>query len=179
MTTTVALTGASVLTCDRDGTVLADHTVLVGEDGSIEAVGPAQQLADRAAAAQRRIDCAGKWVMPGLINAHAHLMADGRPLPRALTNPVLARGIVGFWKTPLGSPMLRERARGFADVELNSGVTTLRGLGEYDNEAVVLGRESESGQWLGPRIMASGPLLTITGGHGAELGVARIVDAPW
>lgn len=75
--------------------------------------------------------------------------------------------------------MLRERARGFADVELNSGVTTLRGLGEYDNEAVALGRESESGQWLGPRIMASGPLLAITGGHGAELGVARIVDAPW
>ena len=53
MTTTVALTGASVLTCDRDGTVLADHTVLVGEDGSIEAVGPAQQLADRARTAQR------------------------------------------------------------------------------------------------------------------------------
>ncbi|MDU5516228.1 MAG: amidohydrolase family protein [Cutibacterium avidum] len=179
MTTTVALTGASVLTCDRDGTVLADHTVLVGEDGSIEAVGPGQELADRAAAAQRRIDCAGKWVMPGLINAHAHLVADGRPLPKALTNPALARGIVGFWRTPLGSPMLRERARGFADVELNSGVTTLRGLGEYDNEAVVLGRESESGQWLGPRIMASGPLLAITGGHGAELGVARIVDAPW
>lgn len=120
MTTTVALTGASVLTCDRDGTVLADHTVLVDEPGA--------RAGDR-----------------------------------------------GFWKTPLGSPMLRERARGFADVELNSGVTTLRGLGEYDNEAVVLGRESESGQWLGPRIMASGPLLAITGGHGAELGVARIV----
>ena len=104
MTTTVALTGASVLTCDRDGTVLADHTVLVGEDGSIEAVGPGQELADRAAAAQRRIDCAGKWVMPGLINAHAHLVADGRPLPKALTNPALARGIVGSGKLRWGVP---------------------------------------------------------------------------
>ena len=117
--------------------------------------------------------------MPGLINAHAHLMADGRPLPQTLTIPAAARVIVGFWKTPLGRPMLRERARGFVECELNAGVTTLRCLGEYDNEAITLGRDSETGRWPGPRITASGPLLAITGGHGAELGLARVVDAPW
>lgn len=179
MATTLALTGANLLTCDRSGTLLTDRTVLVGEDGTITAVGPSQELADRAASAQRQIDCAGKWVMPGLINAHAHLMADGRPLPQTLTIPAAARVIVGFWKTPLGRPMLRERARGFVECELNAGVTTLRCLGEYDNEAITLGRDSETGRWPGPRITASGPLLAITGGHGAELGLARVVDAPW
>ncbi|WP_195839982.1 amidohydrolase family protein [Cutibacterium porci] len=179
MTTTLALTGANLLTCDRGGTVLTDHTVLVGENGSITAVGPSHELVDRAASVQRQIDCAGKWVMPGLINAHAHVMADGRPLPQALMIPPAARAIVAFWKTPLGRPMLRERARGFVECELNSGVTTMRCLGEYDNEAITLGRDSERRTWLGPRMTASGPLLATTGGHGSEFGLARIVDAPW
>jgi 5-methylthioadenosine/S-adenosylhomocysteine deaminase len=62
------LTGATVLTMDADFRVHEDGAVAIAGD-AIVGVGPeARQFA-----AKETIDCSGRVVMPGLINAHTHV----------------------------------------------------------------------------------------------------------
>jgi imidazolonepropionase-like amidohydrolase len=66
----VALTGARVI--DGSGRPpIEGATVVVGRDGRIQAVGAATAVPVPAGAT--RVDLAGKTIMPGMINAHAHL----------------------------------------------------------------------------------------------------------
>lgn len=65
------LTNASVLTMDADFHLYEPGAVAVQGD-SILAVGPQDDLKARFAPAQT-VDCGGKVVMPGLINAHTHV----------------------------------------------------------------------------------------------------------
>jgi len=68
----MAIVGASILT--GTGTEMAHGTVLV-RDGRIEAVG-----ADVAVpAGYVVVDGRGKWVTPGVIDAHSHLGVEGSP----------------------------------------------------------------------------------------------------
>lgn len=60
-----------VLTCDDDGSVLDDASVVI-RDGRIVAVGVAGEL-DTAVRADRVVDARGHIVMPGLVNLHTHL----------------------------------------------------------------------------------------------------------
>lgn len=49
--------------------------------------------------------------MPGLINAHAHLFADGKPLPAILTDQAL-EGVASFaYHSPLGKVLAKRRAK--------------------------------------------------------------------
>jgi 5-methylthioadenosine/S-adenosylhomocysteine deaminase len=65
------VTGGLVVTMDDAGTVIPDGGVAVRAN-RIEAVGPAAELLGRYPAA-RRLDAAGRIVMPGLVNAHTHV----------------------------------------------------------------------------------------------------------
>ena len=65
-----AFVGGRVI--DGTGTVIDGGTVLV-RDGRIAAVGPAARVDVPADA--RRVDVAGKTVIPGLVNAHGHVAA--------------------------------------------------------------------------------------------------------
>ncbi len=64
------ITGALVLTMDRDHRILEDGAVAV-EGGLILEVGPSRELEERYRA-RRLVDARRKLVMPGLINAHTH-----------------------------------------------------------------------------------------------------------
>ena len=66
----VALTGARVI----DGTGAAPierATIVINANGRLQAVGPASSVQIPAGAT--RVDMAGKTIMPGMINAHAHV----------------------------------------------------------------------------------------------------------
>ena len=64
------LIGGSVVTVDDDRRVIEPGAVAI--DGErITAVGPAQDFAGWTSA--RRIDCAGKAVIPGFVDCHSHL----------------------------------------------------------------------------------------------------------
>jgi len=72
------LTGGSVITVDDDRRVLEPGAVAIAGD-RIVAVGTPEELAEYQAV--RTIDCTGKAVIPGLIDAHNHLMESlGRSL---------------------------------------------------------------------------------------------------
>src|SRR4026207_1854083 len=62
------LTNATVLTMDARFTVHRSGAVAIAGD-SIAAVGPAAHTYDAATT----IDCGGRVVMPGLVNAHTHV----------------------------------------------------------------------------------------------------------
>ncbi len=67
----VILSGGSVLTMDA-GFSLFDPGAVVVRGGEIVAVGPADKIAAGYEATEV-VDCTGKAVMPGLINAHTHV----------------------------------------------------------------------------------------------------------
>jgi imidazolonepropionase-like amidohydrolase len=96
--------------------------------------------------------------MPGLIDAHVHLCMDGGadPTGRLRTN--------GQNRTVLD-------ALDHMRAHLDAGVTTVRDLGGPYGLSIDLAAEVAAGRLLGPRIVASGHNVTMTGGHGHFLGV--------
>ncbi|WP_331715833.1 amidohydrolase family protein [Tessaracoccus coleopterorum] len=107
-------------------------------------------------------------MLPGLINAHAHLFADGTLLPPLLTRPATVNLVAGFMRSFVGNAMIRRRIRTNLTTQLHSGVTTLRSVGDVAYEVVEARAAIERHELVGPRILASGPLMAITGGHGAR-----------
>ena len=66
----------SLLACDDDRRVFADGAV-VTEDDTITWVGAAQDL-PAGIAADRTIELAGRWLTPGLIDCHTHIVFGGQ-----------------------------------------------------------------------------------------------------
>jgi imidazolonepropionase-like amidohydrolase len=106
----------------------------------------------------------GKTVVPGLINAHAHLEHDGGPDPATMiaTTPPTRRAIA---------------AAAHARSALHSGVTTLRDLGSSSNIAIETRDTIATGLIDGPTVLATGRVICMTGGHGNFAG--READGPW
>ena len=63
------LKNASVITCDKDGTVIEDGAVGI-RDGKIDYIGPTEARLDEQY--DRIMDLKGNAVMPGFVNAHNH-----------------------------------------------------------------------------------------------------------
>lgn len=81
----VALLGATIV--DVDAGICRQDQVLVIEDGRIAAVGP--QGATAIPADAQRVNVAGRFITPGLIDMHCHLtMYDDVPLEMFLANGV-------------------------------------------------------------------------------------------
>lgn len=60
---------------------MLDTTVLVDDKGKIVEVGPTAKVKMRGG--EQIIDLQGKYLMPGLINMHVHLVGDGTPRSQA------------------------------------------------------------------------------------------------
>ncbi|MGB4778784.1 amidohydrolase family protein [Microbacterium sp.] len=171
-----ALTHVTIITGDAQGTALPDHTLLVGDDGRIAAVGPSAEVL--VPHGYRVIERSAHYVLPGMINAHAHLFADGKPLPQVLTSERAEKLVSIFMHSPFGKKMLAGRTRRNILTQLSSGVTTIRSLGDVGYEAVKARGDIEAGVYVGPRLIPSGPLMAVSGGHGAPQ-IALISDNPW
>lgn len=120
------------------------------------------------------IDVTGATVMPGLIDAHAHVSSDTERSP-GFGPPEALHG-----EDPrpreLGWFVLAAAAREM----LRSGITTVRDVGSYDDEAIVLRRAIELGLTEGPRILSCGRILSATAPGGRIFGTMyREADGPW
>ncbi|HEX7221864.1 MAG TPA: amidohydrolase family protein [Candidatus Limnocylindrales bacterium] len=102
----------------------------------------------------RIVDGAGATLLPGLIDCHAHYTIDA----------TVPDGFETFRHDPETTIVLR--SAGMARRAIEAGVTTARSAGSPRNLDVVLRDAIERGDVPGPRLLAAGPALTITGGHG-------------
>ena len=130
------------------GRVRNDQVVLV-QDGRITAVGPAG--ATPVPAGAKVIDLSGHTVLPGLIDTHTHVTSD------PATPPYYHYGISVPRQALIGARFARDT--------LLSGVTTIRNVGADAYTDIALRDAINAGDVIGPRILASGPALGITGGH--------------
>jgi imidazolonepropionase-like amidohydrolase len=94
------------------------------------------------------IDCGGRVIMPGLIDAHWHTIFAALPLSALFTADI------GYIFLAAGAEAERTLMRGF---------TTVRDLG---GPSFPLKQAIDAGLATGPRIYPSGAMITTTGGHG-------------
>jgi len=149
-----------------DGTAAPprSNVTLLIEKGRIARIGDTGASADAGPGAdvERRYQAA--CVVPGLINAHVHLEANGEPNTTTLF----------VLKTPLERTLDAVRN---ARLALEAGVTTVRDLGCAEGNAIGLRDAIARGDHAGPTIVAAGRALCMTGGHGYFIG--RETDGPW
>jgi imidazolonepropionase-like amidohydrolase len=146
---------------DGTGSPPVDDVALLLDGGRIAYAGPAAGLPDGATSIPT-LDFPEASLLPGLVDAHVHLVASG--------HPDLAAGLPKSEAERTIAAVVNARR------QLESGVTLVRDLGAPGDEAVLVGRAVEAGEIAGPRVVAAGPAVTMTGGHIPYLG--RVTDGP-
>ena len=132
----------------KTGNTLNDQVIVI-EGDKIVSVGPASST--KADPAAETVNLSNATVLPGLIDSHTHLTFEPKNL--------------GY--ESLGISVPREALSGAknARVTLLAGFTTVRNVGASGYSDIALRDAINDGDIPGPRILASGPALGITGGH--------------
>jgi imidazolonepropionase-like amidohydrolase len=132
----------------RTGALRTDQAIVISGD-KITQIVPSAEVA--ASGDDITIDLPDATLLPGLIDMHTHLTFDLNSL-----------GYSG-----LGISTAREALHGARNAKrtLEAGFTTVRNLGAFDYSDIALRDAINDGDVIGPRIVASGPALGITGGH--------------
>ncbi|MCM3030812.1 MULTISPECIES: amidohydrolase family protein [unclassified Niallia] len=161
-----------------DGKKFADTnmTILVNEQGRIHQIEKTSNLV--VPSHYESIDLTGNYVMPGLINAHVHLFADGKPFTLSVSEKLLNFAFHHLLDTSIGRRILKKRMKKNAITALHSGVTTMRSVGEFFYKDVELREEIHAHKFVGPNLLTAGYFLSVTGGHGAPY-LALVGDSPW
>lgn len=131
---------------DGDSAILIDNADVIVSGGTIVDVAFGRTPA---AASDDVIDCAGRVLMPGLIDAHVHVYAVGLNVTRIAQTPV---------------SYLAHFAADFLHGCLERGFTTVRDVGGAD---VGIANAIRDGLLRNvPRLYYGGRVITQTGGHG-------------
>ena len=136
-----------------DGRILENGTVLI-ENEKIVKVAEGRITVPKDA---RKISLAGRTLLPGFIDCHVHLCLDGSPDPvaSAISEPLTLTVV---------------KAAQSAQRTLMAGVTSVRDMGGKDGIDLGLRQAIASGLIKGPRMLVSGQLICMTGGHGWQMG---------
>lgn len=121
------------------------ETALIFKNGLIEKLAnPDDPILDQS----KKIDCAGKWVIPGLINAHAHLTLPSIKQASALAIDGIRGQVFLNYKNSIAW-----------------GITTVRDMAalpkfiKHDREMI------DSGELIGPHILSPISFLSAPGGY--------------
>lgn len=143
---------------DNLGEPKRNGTLLI-EGGRVRAVGGSET---EIPAGARTIDAA--CVVPGLINAHAHLEGSGEA--QTMTVFVLT--------TPTQRALV---CAANARKALHAGITSMRDLGSSEKLSIDTRDAIAGGTIAGPNVVAAGRAICMTGGHGWFVG--RQSDGEW
>lgn len=139
----------------RTGSYASDQMIWI-EGERIKAVGEAADIQRQMPTGATIIDLSSATILPGLIDCHVHLTGNPNELdlgPAALHISYPRRALMG--------------ARN-ARITLEAGFTTIRNLAADGYSDVALRDAINAGEVRGPRMLVSGPALSITGGHWDE-----------
>ncbi len=138
----------------RTGKVMADQCLVVKE-GRIAAVGAWSEISAKAPKGAKVLDLSNQWVMPGLIEAHTHVLLQGNRFSQDYADQILKESV----------PYRILRASASARAALNWGFTTLRDLGSEGAgyADVDLKKAIEAGVVPGPRLFVAGKAFSATG----------------
>jgi imidazolonepropionase-like amidohydrolase len=157
----VLLKNATVISMTRPDAAARPADVMI-EDGRIGRVAAASDgAAPPTADGGTVLDLGGAYVMPGLIDAHCHITLSGGLVEAELAHDPRVRIL---------------RAADNARRTLLAGITTIRDTCGLDDSDVLLRDAIAAGHIPGPRIVACGRMITMTGGHGWFYG--QEVDGP-
>lgn len=158
-----AFTGAHLISDGRD---YEDATVKI-EGNRITEV----EVNGGSVSADHHVELDGRTLMPGMIDVHVHLIGGDKaiglgdeattfrmyePIPKALLD-----GVEAGRKT------------------LHAGFTAVREIAAREYLDVFLRDAQRKGQVEGPRMLATGPGVYMTGGHGSFFDDAQAADSPW
>jgi len=129
----------------KSGKTLTNQTIVIEGDKIVSVGGDAKPMP-----ADIIVDLTGATILPGLIDVHTHLTA----------NPQFGYEVLGI-SVPREALIGAKNAR----ITLEAGFTTVRNVGATAYSDVALRDAISDGDVPGPRILASGPPLGITGGH--------------
>jgi len=130
----------------------AARTILIDGETIVD-VFPAGARYDSPEKIDRRIDAGSGFILPGLINCHTHICLDGSPDP---VSHLIHEGLI---RTSVKSSEALRKT-------LMAGVTTIRDLGGRGGIDIALRDAVRDGVVQGPRVLASGEVICMTGGHG-------------
>jgi imidazolonepropionase-like amidohydrolase len=154
------LTGARLF--DGTGGQVRDAIAVLVEDGVIQRVGRASEPCPDGA---RLLDVQQRTVMPGLVEAHTHILSD---------TPQTLRGAEPFLP---GTPahFLQAELREF----LRTGVTTVRFTGAQGDGPQEARQAMRYGAFRGPRLLTCGKIISATAPGGRFYGTMyREADGP-
>jgi imidazolonepropionase-like amidohydrolase len=137
---------------DGSGAAPVDQAALLIEGDRIVSLGPAAQVRAPEGASVDRRDYGTATILPGLVDAHTHLVAPGD-------------GTLGDDIAKEDDDILLLQAAKNARTLLHSGVTTLRENGAKGKVAFSLREGIRRKLAPGPRMVICGRPIAMTGGH--------------
>lgn len=129
----------------KTGKILTDQAIVIDGDKVVSVGGASAAPADATV-----INLPDATVLPGLIDAHTHLTFNPKFGYENLAISIPREALIGAHN---------------ARVTLEAGITTVRNVGARGYSDVALRDAINAGDVPGPRMLVSGPALSITGGH--------------
>lgn len=149
--------GATII-AGENLTAIKDNSLWI-KDGKINKIIPDDEIPEGINVINRE----GTFLFPGLVDLHVHVMWDGSFDPVATHEKESHEQMV-------------IRAVSNCQAYVESGITTVRDLGSINDIALDVAEAINRNLIKGPRLIASGKTITMTGGHDPFW--ARFVDGP-